>query len=319
MLKAEGYRTGIIGKWHLGHVGEHWPMYHGFDDYFGVPYSNNHSPLSFYRNSEKLADPVDQTELTQRFTQEAVSFIEQNSDAPFFMYLSHTASHVPLAPSTNFAGQSKAGAYGDVVEELDWSVGQIIETLKRLEIDSNTLVIFTSDNGPYQGGSAGGLRGTKGTAWEGGLRIPFIARWPDRLEAGGVRTGMSMNIDIMPTVRAVTDSHLPDNLILDGKDIWSMLTETDVSPHNHLFFFADEQIAAVRTPRWKLMLRARYRGVHTWLPEQGINLLFDMQKDPFEPYSYASENPEEWDRLMELWQRGVNELEVLGIHQTNQD
>ena len=196
MLKPLGYRSAIIGKWHLGHTSEHWPTTQGFDYYYGLPYSNNQSPLALYRDNEKIEEPVKQATLTQRYTAEAIHFIEQNRDQPFFVYLPHTAPHVPLTVPEAFTGKSRGGLYGDVVESLDWSMGELLDALQRLGLDEQTLVIFTSDNGPYPQGSSGGLRGSKGTPWEGGYRVPFIARWPGIIPAGAISNGIAMNIDL---------------------------------------------------------------------------------------------------------------------------
>lgn len=314
MLKPLGYSTAIIGKWHLGHTPEFWPTKQGFDYYYGLPYSNNQSPLALYRNEQKIEEPVTQTSLTERYTEETVQFIEKNKDQPFFIYLAHTFPHVPLHASKGFADRSAAGRYGDVVEELDWSTGEILAALDRLELSDNTLVIFTSDNGPYQGGSTGGLRGTKGTPWEGGYRVPFIARWKGEIPAGGVVDGISMNIDILPTVQAITGAKLPEGTAIDGKNIMEMLANRENSPHEKLYIFADEQIAGVRTQRWKTLLRARYRGVNRWLPEHDVRLLFDMNIDPFERYSQASHHEEVWQRMMTYLDEGRESLEALAIH-----
>ncbi len=314
MLKPLGYRSALIGKWHLGHTPEHWPTTQGFDDYYGLPYSNNQQPLALYRNKKKIEQPVVQETLTARYTQEAIQFMEEHQRQPFFIFLAHTFPHVPLHVSNQFKGQSKASLYGDVVEALDWSTGEIMAALERLKLDKKTLVIFTSDNGPYQGGSTGGLRGTKGTPWEGGFKVPFIARWPGNIPAGVVSKGISMNIDILPTVQAITKAALPSDLLIDGKNIMPLLKGGNESPHEKLYFFADEHIAAIRTPRWKAVLLARYRGINRWLPEHDVNLLFDMDKDPFERYSLASNHSDVWQQMMVYWQEGVKTLEPLAKH-----
>jgi len=314
MLKAQGYKTAIIGKWHLGHTTEFWPTNHGFDEYYGLPYSNNQTPLALYRNSEKIEEPVEQKTLTKRYTEETIAFIQRNQTKPFFIYLAHTAPHVPLSVSDQHAGKSEAGLYGDVVEELDWSTGEILKELKRLNLDQQTLVIFTSDNGPYQGGNTGGLRGTKGTAWEGGYRIPFIARWPGHIPEGNSIDGISMNMDILPTVQAITDAELPESLVIDGKNIMPMLTGKTTSPHDKLYFFSDEKIAGIRTQNWKAIFRSRYRGIDRWLPEHDVRLLFDMRNDPYEQYSVAGHNENIWDKMIHYLEEGVKELESLAMH-----
>ena len=314
MLQPLGYRSAIIGKWHLGHMSEHWPTTQGFDYYYGLPYSNNQAPLALYRDNEKIEEPVKQATLTQRYTAEAIRFIEQNRDQPFFVYLPHTAPHVPLHASDAFTGKSRGGLYGDVVEALDWSMGELLDALQRLELDKQTLVIFTSDNGPYPQGSSGGLRGSKGTPWEGGYRVPFIARWPGTIPAGAISNGIAMNIDILPTLQAITGAVLPPELELDGKNIEGLLHGSSSSPHEVLYYFSDERIAALRTRDWKLVVQARYRGIDRRLPEHGVLLLFDMRKDPMERYSMAAHRPDKWRELQRHLEHGRRELETLAQH-----
>lgn len=314
MLKPLGYQSAIIGKWHLGHTESYWPTKQGFDYYFGLPYSNNQSPLALYRNEVKIEEPVDQKTLTERYTQETIQFIEQNKNQPFFIYLAHTFPHAPLHVSKTFEGKSKASLYGDTVETIDWSTGEILKSLKRMGLDENTLVIFTSDNGPYQGGNTANLRGTKGTPWEGGYRVPFIARWPKKIQEGIETDAMTMNIDILPTIQGMTGAKLPDKHVIDGKDIMPVLKGQKTSPHEKLYFFSDEKIAAVRTPNWKVMLRARYRGIDRWLPEHDVHLLFDMNKDSLEQYSVAQNHPQVWKQMMKHYEEGVDSLQSLALH-----
>jgi len=318
MLKPMGYQTAIIGKWHLGHTPAYWPTNHGFDYYYGLPYSNNLLPLALYRNLQKIEEPVEQATLTERYTQEAIQFIERHQDKPFFIYLAHTFPHVPLSVSDKFEGHSKAALYGDVVETLDWSTGEILAALDRLGLSKNTLVIFTSDNGPYQGGSTGGLRGTKGTPWEGGYRVPFIARWPGRIPSGVTIDSISMNIDILPTIRTLTGAGLPDDLVIDGKNLMPVLTGKQQLVHEKLYIFADEQIAAVRTQHWKTVLLARYRGINRWLPDHDVRLLFNMDNDPYERYSLASHREDIWEQMTRYWSEGVEELESHALHLNKQ-
>ena len=318
MLKPMGYQTAIIGKWHLGHTPAYWPTNHGFDYYYGLPYSNNQFPLALYRNQQKIEEPVVQGTLTERYTQETIQFIERHQDKPFFIFLSHTAPHVPLFVSERFEGRSRAALYGDVVETLDWSTGEILAALDRLGLSKNTLVIFTSDNGPYQGGSTGGLRGTKGTPWEGGYRVPFIARWPGRIPSGATIDSISMNIDILPTIRTLTGAELPDDLVIDGKNLMPVLTGKQQLVHEKLYIFADEQIAAVRTQHWKTVLLARYRGINRWLPDHDVRLLFNMDNDPYERYSLASHREDIWEQMTRYWSEGVEELESQALHLNKQ-
>jgi uncharacterized sulfatase len=318
MLKPMGYQTAIIGKWHLGHTPTYWPTNHGFNFYYGLPYSNNLSPLALYRNQKKIEEPVVQGTLTERYTQETIQFIERHQNKPFFIYLAHTFPHVPLSVSEKFEGRSKGSLYGDVVETLDWSTGEILAALERLGLDKNTLVIFTSDNGPYQGGTTAELRGTKGTPWEGGYRVPFIARWPGQIPAGNISDGISMNIDILPTIRAITGAKLPEDLVIDGKNLMSMLRNEQGTPHEKLYFFADERIAAVRTQHWKTVLLARYRGINRWLPDHDLRLLFNMDNDPYERYSLAAHREDVWEQMTGYWIEGVEELESLALHLNKQ-
>ena len=311
MLKPLGYRTAIIGKWHLGHTPQHWPTTHGFDYFYGLPYSNNATPLALYRGNSKIEEPVRQATLIERYTAEAIRFIEQRPDRPFFIYLPHTAPHVPLHVPDRFAGKSRAGLYGDVVEALDWSMGELLNTIRRLELDEHTLVIFTSDNGPYPQGSTGGLRGSKGTPWEGGYRVPFIARWPGHIPARAVSSGISMNIDLLPTLGVITGAPLPAGLKLDGRDIGGLLRGGSESPHDVLYYFSDERIAALRTPNWKMLVQARYRGIDRRLPAHDVLLLFDMRTDPQERYSRAAHRPGKWQELQTYLARGQQELEAL--------
>ncbi|HIA48330.1 MAG TPA: arylsulfatase, partial [Candidatus Hydrogenedentes bacterium] len=198
-LNELGYATACIGKWHLGHRPNQWPTEHGFDYFYGVPWSNDMTPFNLYRQSEEIESPVDQTTITERYTQEAITFIEAHQNEPFFVYLPHSMPHVPLFVSEKFAHKSDAGLYGDVIEAVDWSVGEIMKTLERLNIDDNTLVIFTSDNGPWFEGSPGRYRNRKGSAWDGGMRVPLLAWWPGKIRGGTTSDAIAMNIDLFPT------------------------------------------------------------------------------------------------------------------------
>jgi len=314
-LQAEGYATALIGKWHLGEEIERNPTKHGFDYYYGLLHSNDMAPVELYRNTDMIEFPVDQTILTRRYTEEAIQFIEQQEkDEPFFLYFPHSFPHVPLFTNDTFSGQSDAGLYGDVVEEIDWSVGQIMETLQRLGLEENTLVMFTSDNGPWFEGSAGDFRERKGTAWEGGLRVPFVAQWPAQIPAGSVSAAAVMNIDVFPTVmEAVTGRN--ENLSanpLDGKNILSVLQGSENSPHEALYLFDKNRIAGVRSGHWKLVTETKYQTSTTRFTHPasyyGKGLLFDLEKDPSETYSFARENPEQLQRMLELLAEGEESL-----------
>ena len=310
LLKERGYRTGLIGKWHLGHHSEEQrPNAQGFDQFYGLLHPNDEEqPL--YRNNRASTEPLVQSALTRGFTEEAERFIGETDGQPFFLYMSHTAPHIPLAPSPEFAGSSEAGAYGDVVQELDWSVGRLLSALEGKGIVENTLVIFTSDNGPFPEGSAGGLRGGKATAWDGGYRVPFVSRWPGRIPAGSTSGAIAMNIDLLPTIAAVAGASMPESTTLDGRNMLPVLTGTShESPHQALYFFNHDRIAAVRTQGWRMVVRADYRNIERRLPEHDVLLLFDMRKDPQERYSLAAHRPDKWQELQALLQRGQRELE----------
>ena len=312
LLKAHGYRTALIGKWHLGHHTEaQRPNAQGFDLFYGLLHPNDEEqPL--YRNTRASTEPLMQSALTRRFTEEAQRFIDQSEGQPFFLYMSHIAPHIPLAPSPEFANTSEAGAYGDVIQELDWSVGQLLDAVERRGIAESTIVIFSSDNGPFPEGSGGGLRGGKATAWDGGYRVPFIARWPGRIPAESTSGAIAMNIDLLPSIAAVAGAAITPNSVLDGRNILPVLTgKSNESPHQALFFFNHDRIAAVRTQDWKIVVRADYRNIERVLPEHDVQLLFDMRKDPEERYSLAAHRPDKWQELNAHLERGQRELEPL--------
>ncbi len=319
-LKAEGYRTGMVGKWHLGTVDVSWPTGNGFDYFYGLPYSNDMSPLPLYRNKEVLEEPVDQTTLTRRYTREAVQFIEEQPDEPFFLYLAHSMPHVPLYASEVFQGRSKAGLYGDVIEEIDWGVGQVLQALEQQGIDDNTMVIFTSDNGPWFEGSSGRLRNRKGAAsWEGGQGVPFIARWPGQIPPGVSSDAITMNFDLFPTLIALAGAEVPKDRTIDGKNIWSVLQGGEQSPHEYLYFFNNQEITAVRSQRWKFVVRSYYRQGLTRFEGQregephyyDPGLLFDLERNPSEQFSYTREQPDVVEEMVERLEKGRQELEPL--------
>jgi arylsulfatase A-like enzyme len=305
-LKERGYATACVGKWHLGDLPPYRPNRHGFDFYYGLLYSNdmtfappNFSRLILYRNDEPIETPVKQSTLTRRYTEQAIAFIQNHKEQPFFLYLAHTMPHVPLHASQEFVGRSRAGLYGDVVEEIDWSVGKILETLKKTGLDANTLVIFTSDNGPAlqkagKGGSAGLLRGGKHTTWEGGVRVPCIARWPGRIPANIVQSKPAAAMDIFPTLIHLAGGNVPSDRPVDGKDFMGMLEGKDESPHSILYFYDGAQIFAVRSEGWKLHLLKREAGpigvstVKECKPPELYNLL----QDPAESENVAKDHPE---------------------------
>lgn len=305
MLKPD-YATALVGKWHLGHVEPYWPpMRHGFDLFFGLPYSHNMKPLSLYSSGpgvELTEEDVDFSALTARFFDRGIRFIEENAARPFFLMLALTAPHAPLDPHRDHAGHSKAGDYGDVVEEIDANVGRMMSTLRALGIERDTLVIVTSDNGPWFEGSSGPLRDRKGAAgWDGGYRVPLILSQPGRIPKGKSHDAIAMNIDLMPTIAAWTGAPLP-SVTLDGRDISDVVLKGAPSPHDVLFLFDEDKVTGLRTQRWKLVKESYYKTYKldmAWfqITRQGA-LLFDLDQDPGELYSVASRHPEVFDALM---------------------
>jgi len=261
MLKSKGYATACIGKWHLGDQPPHLPTAHGFDEYYGIPYSNDMAsarrgdpPLPLIQDTKVIEAPANQATLTKRYTREAIQFIERNKSKPFFLYLPHTFPHLPLFASREFHGKSANGRYGDSVEEIDWSTGKILDALKQHDLDKNTLVIFTSDNGSNgrNGGSNAPLSGSKGGTMEGGMRVPMIARWPGRIPAGGTCNELSSTMDFLPTFAALSGGLLSANKI-DGHDITPLLTGTKgaASPYEVFYYYRRRQLQAVRWGDWK--------------------------------------------------------------------
>jgi arylsulfatase A len=329
MLKTLGYATGIIGKWHLGHLAEFLPTRRGFDEYYGLPYSNDMWPkhptakfpdLPLIEGEKTIALNPDQTKLTTDYTERAVKFIQKNKDQPFFLYLAHAMPHVPLFVSERFKGKSAAGLYGDVVMELDWSVGQILQTLQQLGIDDNTLVLFASDNGPWLSygnhfGAAGLLREGKRTTWEGGVRVPFIARWPGRIPPDKTQNEPAMTIDVLPTIARLTGAKLPAGK-LDGKDISPLLfAEAGAkSPHEAYFFYWNKELHAVRSGPWKLYFPHTYQTLQGSQPgndgkpgpykQAKVGLeLYNLDDDLSERTDVSARNPAVVQRLQVLADR----------------
>ena len=298
LLKPQGYKTMCIGKWHLGHQPQYLPTNRGFDEYYGIPYSNDMTPRPLMHNTEILEEPAVLETLTPRYTRQALQFIERSKDSPFFLYMPHTFPHIPLAASPRFRGKSPLGLYGDVVEELDWSVGEVLAKLKQTGLDNQTLVMFSSDNGPWYQGSPGQLRGRKGSTYEGGVREPFLARFPGRIPRGTVCRGIAGTIDIVPTVARLTGAALP-KLPVDGIDIWPLLSGARPSLEREaLLYFDGWNLQCARLGKWKLHV-ARYNTfAYSPAPAGGrINLplqhpeLYDIEHDPTEAYDAAPENP----------------------------
>lgn len=331
LLKSEGYATACIGKWHLGHKPSLLPIQHGFDRYFGIPYSNdmtidptarladdivlragmtverlrttvkppkNWVPLM--RDLEVVEYPADQTTLTKRYTEEAIAFIESNTEKPFFLCLPHTMPHIPLFASEGFRGKSARGLYGDTIEEIDWSVGQILDCLKAQGIDEQTLVIYTSDNGPWKlnrgrGGSAYPLRGFKFSTFEGGMRVPCLMRWPGQIPAGTVTDTLAASIDLLPTLAKLSGATVPSDRVIDGRDIWPIMAGAPGAraSHEHYFFYKGQRLESVRSGPWKLRRVGKSRR------EPAGVALYHLGDDIGETTNLAEKHPEKVRELIE--------------------
>lgn len=318
VLKGKGYATACIGKWHIGHKPKFLPTRQGFDSYFGIPYSNDmtidpealladninlrngftadrikkekpkKNLVPLMRNEEVIEYPCDQTTLTKRYTEEAVKFISENKDSPFFLYLPHTMPHIPLFASEQFKGKSKRGLYGDTIEEIDWSVGQILKSIKEKGMDQKTLVIYTSDNGPWKldrgrGGSAYPLRGYKFQTYEGGMRVPCIMRWPGKVPEGTSCDEVAASIDLMPTIAKLAGAKLLKDRKIDGKDIWPLMSGTEgaVSPHDMYYYYKGNRLESARQGKWKIRRSGK--------KSQSVEL-YDLDSDISETKNLAKEN-----------------------------
>ncbi len=316
-LSSLGYATGLVGKWHLGDQDQYWPTSHGFDAFFGLLHSNDMRPLVLYDGKQPVESPADQNTLTQRYTQRAVEFIESRRDEPFFLYVGHTFPHYPLHASPAFRGQSAAGLYGDAVEELDWSVGQIMSALERLELDDNTLVMFTSDNGAWFEGSNARLRDGKGHTFDGGYRVPMIMSWPGQIPAGVEPSSIAMNIDILPTVLAAPGvRRSPANPNLDGTSLWPAL-RGEQPTDRVLYLFNNEDVAGIRTQAWKYLVRGYYRDNYAAFDRFGEGfgfeypLLYDMTDPRAERYSVANLHPEVAEQMRQRIEAARQQFEPL--------
>ena len=341
LVKQRGYATGMVGKWHLGHLPPFLPTRHGFDEWFGLPYSNDMwppnpkgnkpwPPLPLFENENVVVPDVtaaDQSQLTTWYAERAVRFIEKNKDRPFFLYVAHSMPHVPLHVSDKFKGKSGRGLFGDVIEELDWSVGQILDALKQNGLEDNTWVVFTSDNGPWlmygdHAGSAGPLREGKGTNWEGGTRVPCIMRWPGHIPSGAVCNDMFMTIDLLPTLAGIIGAKLPEHPI-DGLDVWPVISgqEGAKNPHSsYCFYYHRAQLQAVVSGdgRWKMQLPHDYGALV--LPGHGGERgrmenrkiekveLYDLVNDVGESTDLADKHPEIVARLEAEAEKAREEL-----------
>ena len=304
ILRVRGYKTMCVGKWHLGRPAEFLPTNRGFDAYYGIPYSNDMTPRVLMRNTSVVEDNTALDTLTKRYTEQAVSFIRESKDSPFFLYLPQTFPHIPLAASAQFRGKSSQGLYGDVVEELDWSVGEILRTLKETGVDDNTLVMFSSDNGPWYQGSPGKLRGRKNTTYEGGVREPFIARWPKHIPKGRVSNAVCSMMDVFPTVAGLCGAVLPEKP-LDGLDIWPIFAgRKEQFDRDPLLYFNAWDLQCARWGNWKLHVARHNTAAYVPAPPGGIHNyilpkpeLYNLAVDPDESYDVAAENPDVVTRM----------------------
>lgn len=321
VLKERGYATACVGKWHLGDQPEFLPTRQGFDYYYGIPYSNdmggreggNRPPLPLMRNEQVIEAPADQKTLTRRYTEEAIRFISVNKDRRFFLYLPHTMPHVPIHSSDGFAGKSLNGKYGDAVEEIDWSTGQILKTIKELGLDNNTLVVFTSDNGAASGsgGSNRPLSGWKGSTDEGGMREPFVVRWPGRIPSGGVCDELVTSMDLLPTFARLAGFREPQDRVIDGKDIWRLMAGIPGarSPHEAFYYYQMDQLQAVRSGKWKLHLALKPKKRNWGAPiAESEQKLFDLDADIGEKNNVADRYPEVVERLLAIAEKARTDL-----------
>ena len=339
MLKENNYRTGIFGKWHLGDAEKFLPTNHGFDEFYGILFSNDMwkfhperpegypDDLMLYRNKTPIQSIIDQSDLTKNITDESIRFIEENKDEQFFLYIAHPQPHVPLFASKDFNGSTGNGLFADVISEIDFSVGRVIEALEKNNLSENTIVVFTSDNGPWlsygdHAGSSGIYREGKGTAWEGGQRVPCIIKYPGEIKAKTIIDEPVMGIDWMPTFSHITGSKLSDNKI-DGKNIWPLLTQKEnKSPHKELYFYyRQNELHAVRSGNWKLYFPRSYRtlngkpGGKDGMPVKydynyvKSNELYNLKEDPSEMKNVYMENIE---KAKELEKMGENARQELG-------
>lgn len=339
-MQEAGYATACVGKWHLGHRPEYLPTEHGFDYYFGIPYSNDmdkvpgsppdairnptieafHVPLLEGRRGESVREverPADQRTITRRYTEKAVGFIRDHRDAPFFLYLAHSMPHVPLFRSEAFAERSLAGLYGDVIEELDWSVGQILGELRQQGLDQRTMVVFTSDNGPWlifdqQGGSAGLLRDGKGSTWEGGMREPTLVWWPGTIPAGISSTALSSTLDLLPTCCRLAGVDPPSDRPLDGFDLTATLVDGAISPRESFFYYRGDELMAVRHGPFKahLVTQDGYGPGARQPKKHDPPLLYDLGVDPGEQWNVAKDHADVLAEVAALVQTHQADMEI---------
>ena len=336
VLKKQGYATAAVGKWHLGHLPEFLPQSQGFDSYYGIPYSNDmdskswdkykdwsndpnfyskidHYNVPLIENKKVIERPADQTTITKRYTEKAIQFINQNKEKPFFLYLAHSLPHIPLFTSEKFTGRSKASLYTDVIEEIDWSVGQIIKTLKNNSLHNNTVVVFTSDNGPWllfktHGGSAGPLRAGKGTTFEGGQRVPTVF-WGPGIVAPGVINQMGATLDLLPTFAALSGAEIPNDRKMDGYDLSQVLTQNSDSPRKEFYYWAFAELHGYRNQQYKVHVKQR-EEIHYGRPTIVLERpeLYDLRADISEKHDVAETFPEVVSDLLGIMDLHLKDL-----------
>ena len=329
ILRDVGYATGCVGKWHLGHLPPFLPTNNGFDTYFGIPYSNdmdaqkgspsyrkealrdaNYLAKPIYWNVPLLRDtqvvqrPANQLTITRRYTEEAVGFIQRHRDGPFFLYLAHSMPHIPLFASGQFEGRSRRGLYGDVIEEIDWSVGQVVDAIRQRGLEKNTIVFFTSDNGPWltfgtHGGSAGLLRKGKGATWEGGMREPTIIWGPGRVKPGVV-ADLGCTMDIYVTAAKLAGAELPEDRVLDGYDLSPVLAGTGRSPRDGMFYYRESELYAIRQGPWKAHFVTRPAYEPGSRVDHDPPLLYQLEHDPSEQHNVADRHSDVVAKLKQL-------------------
>lgn len=332
LLKGAGYSTAAIGKWHLGHLPQYLPTSHGFDSYFGIPYSNDmdrvnditakeafaDSKIEYFnvplmRDTEIIERPADQNTITKRYAAEAVKFITANRDKPFFLYLAHSLPHVPLFASGDFRGTSGRGLYGDVIEEIDWSVGEILGALKENGIDDNTYVVFTSDNGPWlvyneQGGSAGALYGGKGTSYEGGVRVPTVIWGPGNV-VPAVVSKMGSTLDLLPTFTTLAGVEMPQDRVYDGFDLSPVLRGEDATPREEMFYYHGDRLFAVRKGDFKLYFYSNNpAGYPAKVEKLEMPKLYNLGHDPSERFDLAEQQPEIVEEISAIAKKHAAEM-----------
>lgn len=315
ILKTKGYRTGIVGKWHLGHLERFLPLNQGFDEYFGIPYSNDMASVVYMRGNDVEAYHVDQRYITKTYTEESLKFIDASGDQPFFLYLAHNMPHVPIYASPEFEGTSNRGLYGDVIQELDWSVGEVLKKLEERGMLENTLIVFSSDNGPWlvmedHGGSAGPLREGKQFTFEGGVRVPTVAMWKGKIDPGQVYEDLATQMDWFPTFSHLVGAEIPQDRIIDGKDLGPVLFENGKRDGDTFLYYMLSSQEGYREGDWKIKRPyagfAGSRGMKQ--VEAHDTLLFNLKTDPGETTNLMGENPEKTAQMMRAMELSVKQL-----------